>query len=97
MRDVFALEMNLSQNLPGENILELTSSKDLSKTKDGKTGIWDVDSAIFTRKSPGMIVNAEGPGFVIRRKNGKGNWPLISRRGRTRKSIVTCMTTSIGL
>ncbi|MFR7878074.1 MAG: hypothetical protein ACLU4J_17735 [Butyricimonas paravirosa] len=38
----------LSQNLPVERLLEWTSSKDLTRTKDGKTGIWDVDSTIFT-------------------------------------------------
>ena len=72
IRDVFALEMNLCQNLPGENVLELTSSKDLAKTKNGKTGIWDVDSTIFTRKVPGIVVNAEDPGFVIHEKKRKG-------------------------
>ena len=85
MRDVFALGMNLSQNLPGENILEWTSSKDLSKTKDGKTGIWDVDSAIFTRKSPGMIVNAEDPGFVIHEKKRKGKLAAYFSKGKNEK------------
>ena len=85
MRDVFALGMNLSQNLPGENILEWTSSKDLSKTKDGKTGIWDVDSAIFTGKSPGMIVNAEDPGFVIHEKKRKGKLAAYFSKGKNEK------------
>ena len=70
--EAFSLEMSLSQNLPGERLLEWTSSKDLTRTKDGKTGIWDVDSTIFTRKVPGMIVNAEDPGFVIHEKKRKG-------------------------
>ena len=77
--------------------MELTSSKDLSKTKDGKTGIWDVDSAIFTRKSPGMIVNAEDPGFVIHEKKRKGKLAAYFSKGKNEKKYSTCMTTSIGL
>ena len=83
--EAFSLEMSLSQNLPGERLLEWTSSKDLTRTKDGKTGIWDVDSAIFTRKVPGMIVNAEDPGFVIHEKKRKGKLAAYFSTGESGK------------
>ncbi len=71
-RNMFALEMNLCQNLPGERTLEWTSSENIPKTRDAKTGIWDTDSALFTREEPGIVVTAEDPGFSIHEKNRKG-------------------------
>lgn len=67
IRDIFTVEMNLSQNIPGENFLELVS-KGVTKTKDGRTGIWDTDSTIFTLKEPGIIVDDREAGFVIHEK-----------------------------
>ena len=48
-------------------------------------GIWDVDSAIFTGKSPGMIVNAEDPGFVIHEKKRKGKLAAYFSKGKNEK------------
>lgn len=71
-RNMFALEMNLSQNLPGERTLEWTSSANIPTTRDAKTGIWDTDSSLFIREEPGIVVTAEDPGFIVHEKNRKG-------------------------
>lgn len=63
----FYIDMNLCQNIPGYRNMEFSSSQ-LEKTKNGRTGIWDADSAVFLKKEPGFIVDTEDAGFIIHEK-----------------------------
>lgn len=48
------------------------SPKSLSRTEDGRTGVWDTDSSVFTRKEPGIVVDNGDEGFVISREETEG-------------------------
>ncbi|MCQ4872644.1 golvesin C-terminal-like domain-containing protein [Butyricimonas paravirosa] len=65
--EYFFIEMNLCQNIPGESRMQF-SPKSLSRTEDGRTGVWDTDSSVFTRKEPGIVVDNGDEGFVIHEK-----------------------------
>ena len=65
-RNVFRVNMNLCQNIPNENYCEFTSMG--VTTKNGKIGMWDTDSLVFTKSELGIIVDNEDAGFIIHEK-----------------------------
>lgn len=68
--EYFCVEMNLCRNIPGENIMQF-GVHTLSRTRDGRTGIWDTDSAVFSRKESEIIVDDGEEGFIIHEKKPK--------------------------
>jgi len=65
--EYFCVVMNLCRNIPEEESRHF-SMNSLPRTRDGRTGIWDADSAVFIRKGAEIVVDDGDEGFCIHEK-----------------------------